>query len=215
MNQTFRQSGAVNGQWLRDRLDLAVDAGTLRWWASRRAEVVAKPDLLGEVFPSVARRVGRDPLEAGWSIDEAARAQVLVDLADKLSAEQFATALTELYRYGDAGEKRAVLRSLWVSEVAGRLGDRAVPLLADAIRTNDVRLLAAALGPYGTTHLDAATFRQAVLKCVFSGVPLAVVDGLPARADQELTRMMTDFAAERAAAGRAVPEDLENYLQEA
>jgi hypothetical protein len=49
---------------------------------------------------------------------------------------------------------------------------------------------------------------------VFSGVPLALVDGLPARADQELTRMMTDFAAERAAAGRAVPEDLENYLQE-
>jgi hypothetical protein len=51
-----------------------------------------------------------------------------------------------------------------------------------------------------------------VLKCVFAGVPLKAVDGLPERVDDELVRMMTDFAAERTAAGRDIPADLEPYL---
>ncbi|MEK8109707.1 EboA domain-containing protein [Micromonospora sp. M12] len=50
------------------------------------------------------------------------------------------------------------------------IGGAGVPLLHDAIRTNDTRLVAAALGPYAR-HLDPAAWRQAVLKCVFSGVP--------------------------------------------
>jgi hypothetical protein len=47
---------------------------------------------------------------------------------------------------------------------------------------------------------------------VFADVPLAVVDGLPKRVDQELIRMMSDFATERSAAGRDIPTDLEAYL---
>jgi hypothetical protein len=97
-------------------------------------------------------------------------------------------------------------------EISAHLGETALPLVADAIRTNDQRLLAAALGPYATEWLPPASFRQAVLKCVFAGVPLAVVDGLPGRADDELVRMMKDFAAERTAAGREVPVDLQPYL---
>ena len=65
------------------------------------------------------------------------------------------------------------------------VGDAGVPLLHDAIRTNDTRLVAAALGPYAR-HLDDAAWRQAVLKCVFIGVPLAVVHDLDERADAEL-----------------------------
>ena len=76
-----------------------------------------------------------------------------------------------------------------------------VPLLHDAIRTNDTRLVAAALGPYAG-HLDDAAWRQAVLKCVFMGVPLAAVDGLDERADAELAAMLAALADERAAAGR-------------
>ncbi len=92
------------------------------------------------------------------------------------------------------------------------LEDAALPITEDAIRTNDQRLLAAALGPYATKWLPQAAFRQAVLKCVFAGVPLAAVDGLPQRVDDELLRMMKDFAAERSAAGRVIPEDLVPYL---
>lgn len=203
----------TESKWLDERLAAVLDQERTTWLAHRRDDVVRRPDLLGEVFPAVGRQVGRGPLDGSWTIDEAARAVLLAALAAVLSAEDLAVALSGVYRYGDSAEKRAVLRALGVREVSVALGNRAVPLLADAIRTNDQRLLAAALGPYATEHLDAAGFRQAVLKCVFAGVPLAVVHGLPDRADAELTRMMSDFAAERTAAGRTVPADIDGYLE--
>jgi hypothetical protein len=78
----------------------------------------------------------------------------------------------------------------------------------DALRGNDTRLIAAALGPYAAQRLDDAGYRHAVLKCVFLGIPLSVVSGLARRADPELARMLADFARERAAAGRDVPADV-------
>jgi hypothetical protein len=67
-------------------------------------------------------------------------------------------------------------------------------------------LVAAALGPYAG-HLDDPAWRQGVLKCVFMAVPLSVVDRLDERADGELARMLAGLAAERQAAGRAMPAD--------
>jgi myo-inositol-1-phosphate synthase len=97
--------------------------------------------------------------------------------------------------------------------LGAELGEAALPLLHDALRTNDTRLVAAALGPYGAARLPAPAWRQAVLKCVFTGVPLSVVAGLDDRADAELTRMMTDYARERTAAGRDVPADVARFLE--
>ncbi|MGH3683405.1 MAG: EboA domain-containing protein, partial [Natronosporangium sp.] len=71
---------------------------------------------------------------------------------------------------------------------------------------NDPRLLAAALGR-AAVQLDDPTWRQAVLKCVFLGVPLAVVHDLAGRADAELARMLAGLVDERRAAGRELPAD--------
>jgi hypothetical protein len=125
-----------------------------------------------------------------------------VVLMAALPADRVSDEVSELYRYGDAAEKRAVLKALPLLPIGGD----AVPLLQDAIRTNDTRLVAAALGPYAA-HLDPPAWRQAVLKCVFMGVPLSVVDGLDERADAELAGMLASFAEERRAAGRDVPAD--------
>jgi hypothetical protein len=89
-------------------------------------------------------------------------------------------------------------------------------VLHDALRTNDPRLVAAALGTYAA-RLDPAAWRQAVLKCLFVGVPLRLVAGLdgpdgPDRSDDELRRMVADYAAERRAAGREVPADALPFL---
>ncbi|WP_460652254.1 EboA domain-containing protein [Kribbella endophytica] len=148
---------------------------------------------------------GKGALGNGWSADEAVRA--------KLLATASADEIAELYRYGDTAEKLAILKALELEDVEQAAGPQGTALIEDAIRTNDQRLLAAALGPYATRHLTPAAFRQAVLKCVFAGVPLAAVDGLPERADDVLRRMMADFAAERRAAGRSVPLDLQPYLE--
>ena len=81
----------------------------------------------------------------------------------------------------------------------------ALSLVDDAIRTNDTRLIAAALGPYATEHLPDASYDQAVLKCVFVGVPITGLDGIPARVTPDGARMLGAFVHERVAAGRDVP----------
>lgn len=176
------------------------------WLADALAQVTADPAAIGRLFPAAGRRCGREPLPSvpGWTADEAARALLLATLPPDRTAAQAAS----LYRYGDAAEKRAVLKALPLLPV----GDAGVPLLQDAIRTNDTRLLAAAVGPYAR-HLDTAAWRQAVLKCVFTGVPLAAVDGLDARADAELAGMLADLARERRAAGRDLPTDAAAWLE--
>ncbi|MFJ2022529.1 EboA domain-containing protein [Streptomyces sp. NPDC087897] len=120
------------------------------------------------------------------------------------------TSVTRLYDQGTAAERRAVLLTLHLLD----LGDTALPLVEDALRTNDTRLIAAAVGPYAADHLDPHAWRHAVLKCLFTEVPVASVARLDerARGDAELVRMLHDFAAERTAAGRPVPEDLRTVL---
>ncbi|MDX6263061.1 MAG: hypothetical protein QOH84_4749 [Kribbellaceae bacterium] len=179
-------------------LELLLPAAARAWLA------VARQEPLATSFPSAARKVGRERLSPAWTTDQAVRALLLVGApADEVLA---------IYRYGDAVEKLAILHALSVEDVADALQDQALPIIEDALRTNDKRLVAAALGPYATQHLPQHAFRHAVLKCVFADIPLAVVDGLPKRVDQELIRMMSDFATERSAAGRAIPADLEAYL---
>ncbi|MEV0352377.1 EboA domain-containing protein [Nonomuraea sp. NPDC050680] len=170
------------------------------WVMEACAEVRRRPEAVGRRFTSAGRHVGRAPLAGapGWRADEAARASLLAALPpEDLSARLFV-----LYAEGTTEEKLAVLKALPLLPV----GAEVVPLLEDAIRTNDARLLTAALGP-AARHLDQATWRQAVLKCVFTGVPLDGVDDLGERADAELAAMFAGFAAERAAAGRTMPAD--------
>jgi len=173
------------------------------WLGDAEARVRADPDQAPRLFAQADRKVGRVPLPGApdWTAGQAARAVLLAALDD-------AGQIMLLYRHGDAAERLAVLRALPLLPI----GDAAVPLLHDALRTNDPRLVAAALGPYAA-HLDAATWRHGVVKCVFMGVPLDVVDDLDRRADRELTTMLAALAAERAAAGRVVPPDAAALLE--
>ncbi|MEC4021103.1 EboA domain-containing protein, partial [Streptomyces sp. H27-D2] len=94
------------------------------------------------------------------------------------------------------------------------LGSGALALVEDALRANDTRLIAAAVGPYAARHLDPHSWRHAVLKCLFTGVPLTAVADLERRAhaDGELARMLADYARERTAASRPVSADLHRAL---
>ncbi|SEF18656.1 EboA domain-containing protein [Jiangella alba] len=174
------------------------------------AEVETDPRRISVLFPAVGRRVARGPSNPSDPdglrsprLEDEARAALLVAAAARLERAALVEEVGQLYRYGDADEKRAVLRALAVLD----LGDAGLPLVADALRTNDVRLVAAALGPYAAAHLDAAAWRQGVLKCLFVGVPLDAVAELDARTDEELARMVADYGNERVAAGRSVPSD--------
>ncbi|MFE3598580.1 EboA domain-containing protein [Streptomyces sp. NPDC059142] len=164
--------------------------------AAGRADTAAAPWELR--FAAAGRHCGQDRADT-----------VRVLLLHRAAAG--AATLTRLYDRGTAAERRAVLLAL-PERVSG---PDALPLVEDALRTNDTRLVEAAVGPYAAAHLDAHAWRHAVLKCLFTGVPLDTVAGLAERAhgDAELARMLRDFAAERTAAGRPVPADLHRALQ--
>ncbi|MDR7384314.1 EboA domain-containing protein [Promicromonospora iranensis] len=201
------------------------------WLTDARAEVVRDPDSITRAFAFAARRVGRAPRRpdtdpAGvvhGTVDDAARASLVVSLADTVgTGPDCAARLVALYRQGDAAERRGVLRGLDALAERDGLGSAdtaagcdapalvaaGLELAADALRTNDPSLVAAAVGPFGARYLDQHAWRHAILKLVFQEVSLEAASGLADRADDELERMARDFAAERQAAGRPVPTDL-------
>ncbi|MFI8490544.1 EboA domain-containing protein [Streptomyces rubrogriseus] len=197
-------------------LDRALAPDAAAWLEQACAAVRREAGEVEGRFAVAARRCGRGALDVGtgpgtaWSVDDAVRVLLLAALPVRGAA--LAAVVSRLYRIGGGPERRAVLRSLSLLEAAGDLGDLGLPLVEDALRCNDPRLIAAAVGPYGARRLGAHAFRQAVLKCVFVGVPLDLVSAVDERTDAELDRMMADFAAERRAAGRALPPDVAAYL---
>ncbi|MFG2148543.1 EboA domain-containing protein [Streptomyces sp. NPDC048696] len=185
-----RLSGAARA-WLDEALDEAAHTAT----RPAKGYGVAPWELR---FASAGRRLGAD------AVDEA---RVLLLRTARVDA----STATRIYQQGNAAERRAVLLALPELGLDAAAG---VPLVEDALRANDTRLVAAAVGPYAAAHLDPHAWRHAVLKCLFTGVPVRAVASLAERAqgDAELARMLGDYARERIAAGRPVPEDLHHVL---
>ncbi|GAA2038395.1 hypothetical protein GCM10009819_24000 [Agromyces tropicus] len=139
------------------------------------------------------------------------------DLLDPAaSAVVVADGLASRYRDGDTETRIAVLGLLDRRAADGPtpdvVRDTGIRLLRDALRTNDPRLVAAAMGGFAGRYLGDHDWRHGVVKLVFMGVPLDGVARLDERADAELARMAADLAEEREAAGRPVPEDLRRLL---
>jgi hypothetical protein len=174
------------------------------WSADARHVAALSPDAVLSLFPVAARHAraeGRDG------------EQVRVELLEVVpgDVDDVVGVATTLYRRGDSSEKAAVLAALPVldraTETRHAVGDALVPLVQDALRANETRLVGAALGPYAAAHLDQPSWRQGVMKAIFMGLPLTEVAGLETRTDDELRRMVRDYVDERRAAGRDVPQD--------
>ncbi|PVE11824.1 EboA domain-containing protein [Streptomyces scopuliridis] len=188
----------------REELLLRLDAPARSWLGDALAEATAAHDDDNVAASPWELRFAAAGRHCGQEHADAVRTLLLQEAGAGLAT------LTRLYQRGSAAERRAVLLAL-PHRVTG---PGALPLVEDALRTNDTRLVAAAVGPYAAAHLDPHAWRHAVLKCLFTGVPVDAVDGLERRAhgDTELARMLADFAAERTAAGRPVPADLHRAL---
>lgn len=198
-------------------LDAGIDAQRL---AQQQERVRTDPGALPVLFAAAARTLGRGPASDHDAdgdpddllhprLEDLGRRELLLAWRPVAGAPDAAVeVLADLYHHGDADERRAVLRALPDLD----LGDAALDLVRDALRANDTRLVAAAVGPYASEHLPMSEWRHAVLKCLFTGVPLAAVDGLERRRDDELVRMAAALAAEREAAGREVTSDTRRLI---
>jgi len=179
-------------------------------------------------FSSAGRALGKAPLalaadesEAlarggvtwridGWSADELGRVMFLGAAFAELEPARAASVLEACYARGDNRERQAVLRALpFVPE-----GARFVPLAVDACRTSVQTVFEAIAceNPFPADLFPDANFNQMVLKAMFNGVALARIVRLDERKGPELARMAADYAAERRAAGRSVPADIDLVL---
>ena len=155
-------------------------------------------------FSGAARKLGKEPIaiaERGtWGADEVGRAALLVRAFPRLQP-------AEAWQHGDNRERQAVLKALPLLPEPAQFAALAI----EACRANVLTVFEAIAcdNPYAAAHFPDLHFNQMVLKAAFNGVALARIVGLPRRRNAELARMASDFAAERRAAGRPVPADLD------
>lgn len=198
---------------------------TERWLQESTTAVTTDPATLPKIFALAARRLSRTPLRPDadptgvlfGTTSDSARGRLLDRLGEFLPPDELADVLITLYDGGDSAERRGVLRGLGtLATRAPKLPDVVVTaglrLTTEALRTNESGVVAAAVGPFAATYLDQHSWRHAVLKLVFMGISLSAVADLEERADDELARMAGDFAAERSAAGRPIPDDVQLLL---
>lgn len=215
-------SEAMNA--LRAMLAKSVEAPP-RWLVDVLAGRAVPPDELALVFGAATHDLGRagirpnareaDALrEAGafWAarstIDEVARV-VLLHTAVSGTDDAFAL-VRGLFGGGDSRERAAILRALALLPDPLAL----LAVATEGCRTN-VRSVFEAIAcenTYPARWFPDLAFRQMVLKAVFIGVPIARIDGVHSRTSDELRRMARDYASERLAAGRSVPEDVQALL---
>jgi hypothetical protein len=211
---------------LRELAERRIEPPARDWLARSSAAIAGTPDRgsLLEVFTAATRRLGRARLApseeelarlagAGvswpvgtWGADELGRAALLVAAASHWSEAGLEALVEECYHRGDGAERQAVLRALPLLPAAERFLEIAV----DACRSHIQPLFEAVAceNPYPALHFPELNFNQMVLKALFTEVVLARILGLEGRVTPELSRMAADYASERRAAGRSVPQDI-------
>ncbi len=192
------------------------------------AKAAAAAACLPELFPQLARRIGRRPLVSGEEL--ISEAGVCFDLSawracDAAAARLVRAAqpgdelLVDLYRHGDMEEKASLLRCVQLLPISSA----SVELLGEVQRSNTtlhfeagvldsdfaVRALRDGGDAQGFTRTD---FENLVLKCAFLDLPAERMLGCFDEARPALSGMLRDFATEREAAGRSVWTDSYRFL---
>jgi hypothetical protein len=191
--------------------------------------------LLG-AFSMAARRVGKASLQltptdtqrahrlcpgwqlATWSCDQAARSLLLlasvppkganIDANHNPSAIQqdYRQLVQQLFDNADVGELIALYQSLpllpqpesyLTQAIEGARSSMTAVFQAIALRN-----------PYPARYFDQPTWNQMVLKALFEGSQLSLIEGLDQRANPQLARMLSAYAHERWAAHRTVDPEL-------
>lgn len=145
----------------------------------------------------------------GWTLDRLARVWWLLQLpAD--DQPTYTKTISQLFKAGELNE----LVSLY----------SALPVLAhpeswrfqatEGIRNNiaDVQSAIMLHNPYPADYFDEAAWNQLVLKAFFTDKDVTQIIGLDERKNAQLAHTLTDYAAERRAAGRSLPPNIERLM---
>ncbi|MDF5715612.1 MAG: EboA family metabolite traffic protein [Rhizonema sp. NSF051] len=174
-------------------------------------------------FSSVPRYIGKNNLEltpfdlkaasavrlgwfpGHWTVDQVARTLLVLAIPQD-NATQYLRTLEQVFSAADVGELVALYQALPLLPFPELLQKPA----AEGVRSNITAVFnaIALLNPYPAECLDDLAWNQIVLKALFVGSPLHLIQGLDQRANPELARMLVDYAHERWAAKRLVSPEL-------
>ncbi len=205
-------------------LDRQLPESARDWLAGQLAKARSEPTRTNlEIFLGLApRRLGREDLDlrlpdhadadglrsgwdpTSWTVDQAARIAALYEHAFKCT--DFPRLFTYLCRSADVQEAIALYQGLPLYPLPERLE----PQAGEGLRTN-LRAVFEAVAhrsPYPREYFDDNRWNQMVLKALFIDSRLDPIQGLDARANPELARILCDYAHERWAAGRSISPEL-------
>lgn len=167
---------------------------------------IGKSDLdLDAAEQNSGRALRRDLDTTGWSVDQAAR--VLLVLASFRGDDAaFAQGLDRVFASADIGEQIALLRGFSLFPAAALHLPHALEGVRSAMQP--VFEAIAHRNPYPRELFSEAQWNQMVLKALFIGSRLAPIQGLDARRNADLARMLIDYADERRAAARPISPEL-------
>lgn len=179
------------------------------------------------VFTAMPRFVGKRPVDApadiefalrrvrpgfsveGWTTDRLARVWWLLQLpADDEPA--YVNTITQLFKAAELNELVALYSALPVLAFPNAWRFQAT----EGIRNNiaDVQSAIMIHNPYPAEYFDEAAWNQMILKAFFTDKDVTQIIGLDERRNARLAQTLTDYAAERRAAGRSLPMNIERLM---
>jgi hypothetical protein len=183
--------------------------------------------LFYRTFTAMPRFVGKQPIDVpadmvftlqrmragfqveGWTMDRLARVWWLLQLpADDETT--YVNTITQLFKAGELNELVALYSALPVLAYPKAWRFQAT----EGIRNNiaDVQSAIMLHNPYPADYFDEAAWNQLVLKAIFTDKDVTQITGLDERKNARLAQTLADFAAERRAAGRTLPSNIEQLL---
>jgi hypothetical protein len=196
-------------KWLEEKSDKITSGAPERVFFTSFSAVpryTGKADLnLTVEEKEASQKVCRGWFPEHWRVDQVGRTLIVLSLPSE-DIESYSKTLEKVFTTADVGELAALYQALPLLPHPSLHIDRA----AEGIRSNMTNVFnAVALrNPYPKKHLDNGAWNQLVLKALFIGSPLYLIQGLDERANPVLAQMLVDYAHERWAAKRTVTPEL-------
>ena len=146
---------------------------------------------------------------SGWTLDRLARVWWLLQLpADDETV--YVKTITQLFKAGELNELVALYSALPILAHPEAWRFQAT----EGIRNNiaDVQSAIMLHNPYPADYFDEAAWNQMVLKAFFTDKDVTQITGLAERKNARLAQTLADYAAERRAAGRSLPPNIEMLM---
>ena len=146
---------------------------------------------------------------ADWTLDRLARVWWLLQFPVDDEAVYVKT-ISELFKAAELNELVALYSALPVLAYPEAWRFQAT----EGIRNNiaDVQSAIMLHNPYPADYFDDAAWNQLIMKAFFTDKDVTQIIGFSERKNARLSQTLTDYAAERRAAGRSLPAHIEELM---